>query len=157
MPRGVLRGFWKLTWLEAKIFTREPMGFVGTLVMPLVIFIVLGRAFSIGKPVAAPEVPSESLRDGRVQFRDRQGICAKNCLLQFGSKKNRVDDLGRGVRFIVVLISTHRIEVGSLLAASLFRKETIVDASQKIYLVRRTDLLQLKITMFLKKPNLLFT
>ena len=51
-----LRGFWKLTWLEAKIFTREPMGFVGTLVMPLVIFIVLGRALSIGKPVAAPDV-----------------------------------------------------------------------------------------------------
>jgi ABC-2 type transport system permease protein len=56
MPRGILRGFWKLTWLEAKIFTREPMGFVGTLVMPLVIFIVLGRALSIGKPVATPDV-----------------------------------------------------------------------------------------------------
>jgi ABC-2 type transport system permease protein len=56
MPRGVLRGFWKLTWLEAKIFTREPMGFVGTLVMPLVIFIVLGRAFSIRKPLATPDV-----------------------------------------------------------------------------------------------------
>jgi ABC-2 type transport system permease protein len=56
MPHGILRGFWKLTWLEAKIFTREPMGFVGTLVMPLVIFIVLGRALSIGKPVSAPDV-----------------------------------------------------------------------------------------------------
>jgi ABC-2 type transport system permease protein len=32
------------------------MGFVGTLVMPLVIFIVLGRALSIGKPVSAPDV-----------------------------------------------------------------------------------------------------
>ena len=51
-----LRGFWKLTWLETKIFTREPMGFVGTLVMPLVVFIVLGRAFGAGKPLAAPEV-----------------------------------------------------------------------------------------------------
>lgn len=49
-----LRGFWKLTWLETKIFTREPMGFVGTLVMPLVVFIALGRAFSIGNPVTAP-------------------------------------------------------------------------------------------------------
>jgi len=56
MPRGVLRGFWKLTWLETKIFTREPMGFVGTLVMPLLVFIALGRAFSVGKPAAAPEV-----------------------------------------------------------------------------------------------------
>jgi ABC-2 type transport system permease protein len=51
-----LRGFWKLTWLETKIFTREPMGFVGTLVMPLVVFIFLGRVFGIGKPLTAPEV-----------------------------------------------------------------------------------------------------
>ena len=51
-----LRGFWKLTWLEAKIFTREPMGFVGTLVMPVVLFIILGRAFGVAKPLAAPPV-----------------------------------------------------------------------------------------------------
>src|SRR6266404_844643 len=51
-----LRGFWKLTWVETKIFAREPMGFVGTLIMPVVLFIVLGRAFGLGKPVAAPEV-----------------------------------------------------------------------------------------------------
>jgi ABC-2 type transport system permease protein len=51
-----LRGFWKLTWLETKIFVREPMGFVGALVMPLVVFIVFGRAFGAGKPVAAPKV-----------------------------------------------------------------------------------------------------
>jgi ABC-2 type transport system permease protein len=51
-----LRGFWKLTWLETKIFTREPMGFVGTLVMPLVVFIFLGRVFGLGKPLTAPEV-----------------------------------------------------------------------------------------------------
>jgi ABC-2 type transport system permease protein len=56
MQPWFLRGFWKLTWLEAKIFTREPMGFVGTLVMPVVVFIVLGRAFGAGKPVAAPSV-----------------------------------------------------------------------------------------------------
>jgi ABC-2 type transport system permease protein len=51
-----LRGFWKLTWLETKIFTREPMGFVGTLIMPVIVFIALGRAFSIGKPAAQPVV-----------------------------------------------------------------------------------------------------
>jgi ABC-2 type transport system permease protein len=54
-PR-VLRGFWKLTWLETKIFTREPMGFVGTLIMPVLVFIVLGRAFSVAKPVAEQQV-----------------------------------------------------------------------------------------------------
>jgi ABC-2 type transport system permease protein len=51
-----LRGFWKLTWVETKIFTREPMGFVGTLVMPLLVFIFLWRVFGISKPVAVPEV-----------------------------------------------------------------------------------------------------
>ena len=56
MQPRFLRGFWKLTWLETKIFTREPMGFVGTLVMPLVVFIVLGRALGVGKPLAAPHV-----------------------------------------------------------------------------------------------------
>ncbi|GAC1410986.1 MAG: hypothetical protein NVSMB53_06010 [Gemmatimonadaceae bacterium] len=49
-----LRGFWKLTWVETKVFTREPMGFIGTLIMPLLVFIALGRAFGGGKPVAAP-------------------------------------------------------------------------------------------------------
>ena len=55
MRRGPLRGFWKLTWLETKIFMREPMGFVGALLVPLLVFVVLGRAFGIGKPVAAPK------------------------------------------------------------------------------------------------------
>jgi len=51
-----MRGFWKLTWVETKVFTREPMGFVGTLIMPVVVFIALGRAFGAGKPAAAPNV-----------------------------------------------------------------------------------------------------
>ncbi|HMG95541.1 MAG TPA: ABC transporter permease [Gemmatimonadaceae bacterium] len=56
MPPRFLRGFWKLTWVETKIFTREPMGFVGTLVMPVVLFIVLGRAFGSVKPVNMTQV-----------------------------------------------------------------------------------------------------
>ncbi|HEX9309982.1 MAG TPA: ABC transporter permease [Gemmatimonadaceae bacterium] len=51
-----LRGFWKLTWLETKIFTREPMGFVGTLLTPLIVFIFLGRVLGVGKPLATPDV-----------------------------------------------------------------------------------------------------
>jgi ABC-2 type transport system permease protein len=39
----MLRGLWHLTWLETKIFMREPLGFVGTVAVPVVIFIVLGR------------------------------------------------------------------------------------------------------------------
>jgi ABC-2 type transport system permease protein len=56
VKRRFLQGFWKLTWLETKIFTREPMGFVGTLLVPLILFIVLGRAFGASRPVATPEV-----------------------------------------------------------------------------------------------------
>jgi ABC-2 type transport system permease protein len=56
MRPGFLRGFWKLTWLETKIFTREPMGFVGTLVMPVVLFIVLGRALGVNEPVTTAQL-----------------------------------------------------------------------------------------------------
>ena len=44
----MLRGLWKLTWLEIKIFVREPLGVVGTVGIPLVIFVVLGRMFGSG-------------------------------------------------------------------------------------------------------------
>jgi len=50
-----LRGFWKLTWVETKIFAREPMGFVATLVMPVLMFIAMGRAFGTGEPAVAAE------------------------------------------------------------------------------------------------------
>lgn len=39
----MLRGLWKLTWIEIKIFMREPMGAFGTIVVPLLLFLVLGR------------------------------------------------------------------------------------------------------------------
>jgi ABC-2 type transport system permease protein len=39
----MLRGLWKLTWLEIKIFVREPLGLVGTIGMPVVLFVILGR------------------------------------------------------------------------------------------------------------------
>ncbi|HJN46528.1 MAG: ABC transporter [Acidobacteria bacterium] len=38
-----LRGLWKLTWLEIKIFVREPMGFISAIGIPVLIFVVLGR------------------------------------------------------------------------------------------------------------------
>ena len=33
----------KLTWVEIKIFLREPMGAIGMIVIPVVLFVVLGR------------------------------------------------------------------------------------------------------------------
>jgi ABC-2 type transport system permease protein len=39
----MLRGLWKLTWLEIKIFMREPLGAAGTVVIPVAAFVGLGR------------------------------------------------------------------------------------------------------------------
>jgi ABC-2 type transport system permease protein len=39
----MLRGLWKLTWLEIKIFLREPLGAFGSIVVPVVIFVVASR------------------------------------------------------------------------------------------------------------------
>jgi ABC-2 type transport system permease protein len=39
----MLRGLSRLTWLEIKIFLREPLGAIGTIGIPVVMFIVLGR------------------------------------------------------------------------------------------------------------------
>jgi ABC-2 type transport system permease protein len=39
----MLRGLWKLTWIEIKVFMREPMGAFGTILFPVIIFLVVGR------------------------------------------------------------------------------------------------------------------
>jgi len=44
-----MRGLWRLTWLETKIFVREPLGVFGTVVVPALMFIVLGRI--VGPPM----------------------------------------------------------------------------------------------------------
>lgn len=38
-----MRGLWKLTWLEIKIFMREPMGAFGAIAIPVLVFLVAGR------------------------------------------------------------------------------------------------------------------
>ncbi len=39
----MLRGLLRLTWIEIKIFFREPLGAIGTVVVPVLVFILLGR------------------------------------------------------------------------------------------------------------------
>ena len=36
----MLRGLWTLAWIETKIFLREPLGLIGTVAVPVVIFVV---------------------------------------------------------------------------------------------------------------------
>jgi ABC-2 type transport system permease protein len=40
-----MRGLLKLTWLEIRIFLREPLGLVATVGIPLGMFLLLGRSF----------------------------------------------------------------------------------------------------------------
>jgi ABC-2 type transport system permease protein len=39
-----MRGLWKLTWVETKVFLREPMGAIGSLLIPVIVFVGVGRA-----------------------------------------------------------------------------------------------------------------
>lgn len=39
----MLKGLWKLTWVEIKVFLREPLGVVSSLVLPALIYWVLAR------------------------------------------------------------------------------------------------------------------
>lgn len=53
----MLNGLWKLTWIETKVFVREPMGVVGSLGVPVILFVVLGQAFGSRQPTApSPEL-----------------------------------------------------------------------------------------------------
>ena len=54
----MLRGLWKLTWVEIKIFLREPLGAIGTIVVPVLVFLVVGRI--LGRKVPAPELAANS-------------------------------------------------------------------------------------------------
>jgi len=50
----MLRGLWKLTWIEIKIFLREPLGAFGTIAFPVLIFVVAGRIVGGGKAQPSP-------------------------------------------------------------------------------------------------------
>ena len=49
----MLRGLWKLTWMELKIFLREPLGAFGTIVVPVLLFVIMGRVLGRGLPPSA--------------------------------------------------------------------------------------------------------
>jgi ABC-2 type transport system permease protein len=53
----MLRGLWRLAWLEIKIFLREPLGAIGGIAIPVVAFVIMSR---VGGPRLAntPGVPS---------------------------------------------------------------------------------------------------
>jgi ABC-2 type transport system permease protein len=50
----MLRGLWRLTWLEIKIFLREPLGVLSTIGMPVLVFVVAGRIAGRRPPAPGP-------------------------------------------------------------------------------------------------------
>jgi len=49
----------KLTWIEIKVFLREPMGAIGTVLIPVILFVLLGRF--LGRESKAPAFVSQEL------------------------------------------------------------------------------------------------
>jgi ABC-2 type transport system permease protein len=57
----MLRGLWRLSWLEVKIFLREPLGAFGAVVFPVLGYAVLGRLLS-GRMPPSPRPAGDLLR-----------------------------------------------------------------------------------------------
>ena len=55
----MLRGLWNLTWIEIKIFLREPLGVLATIGIPVLVFVVLGRI--VGERVQRPSAATVGL------------------------------------------------------------------------------------------------
>jgi ABC-2 type transport system permease protein len=56
----MLKGLFKLTWIETKIFLREPMGVIGSLAIPVLMFVLVGRALRVsprGGGISASRLP----------------------------------------------------------------------------------------------------
>ena len=63
----MLHGLWKLTWLEIKIFLREPLGAFGSILLPVVVFVVVSR-FAGGRITPGSLSTSGFLRVGLPVF-----------------------------------------------------------------------------------------
>ena len=53
----MLRGLLRLAWLEIKIFAREPLGLFGSVGVPVLVFMVLGRLARPLSSEADPDLP----------------------------------------------------------------------------------------------------
>jgi ABC-2 type transport system permease protein len=53
----MMRGFLRLTWLEIKIFVREPLGLIGTVAVPVLVYALLGRLMAPSLRRAPASIP----------------------------------------------------------------------------------------------------
>jgi ABC-2 type transport system permease protein len=112
----MLRGLWKLTWIEIKIFLREPLGAFGTVGFPVLVFLLFGRL--AGRRLAPPSAAASSFI--------RVGLPVLVALLIVVS----------GVLSLVTIISIYR-EGGILkrLRATPLRPQTILTAHVIVKLI----------------------
>ena len=112
----MFHGLWKLTWLEIKIFLREPLGAFGSILFPVLVFVVVGRL------LGGRGTPSSSAAAGFV----RVGLPVLASVLIALS----------GVLSLVTIISIYR-EGGILkrLRATPLRPQTILTAHVLVKLV----------------------
>jgi ABC-2 type transport system permease protein len=112
----MLRGLWKLTWIEIKIFLREPLGAFGTVGFPVLVFLLFGRL--AGRRLAPPSAAVSSFI--------RVGLPVLVALLIVVS----------GVLSLVTIISIYR-EGGILkrLRATPLRPQTILTAHVIVKLI----------------------
>ena len=59
----MLRGLSKLTWIELKVFMREPLGAFGTIGFPVLLFLIVGRIVG-GRPGTPPVAIGSFIRVG---------------------------------------------------------------------------------------------
>lgn len=60
----MFQGLWTLTWIEIKVFLREPLGVIGAVGVPVVLFLLFGRMFGArlrGAPADVPRLVGEDL------------------------------------------------------------------------------------------------
>jgi ABC-2 type transport system permease protein len=122
----MLRGLWKLAWIEIKIFLREPLGAFGTIGFPVLIFLVLGRLVGRG------QAPSSFAPTGFI----RVGLpVLASILISFSA-----------VLSLVTIISIYR-EGGILkrLRATPLRPQTILTAHVIVKLILTASTLALMV------------
>ena len=61
----MLRGLRQLAWIEIKVFLREPLGAVGTIVLPVLAFVLLGRV-TAGRTAPSPVASAGVLGAGGI-------------------------------------------------------------------------------------------
>jgi ABC-2 type transport system permease protein len=53
----MLRGLWKLTWIEMKVFLREPLGAFGMIGVPVLVFLIVGHL--VGEKIGPAALASD--------------------------------------------------------------------------------------------------